>query len=89
MVFKLRADFSYIFHSSNRSSTTDITKLNSNKFTIKNAISSPSPYTAGNESRKEIACQTLSTGDIVMMKVFFEEDKQTESTLMSSPKKEK
>lgn len=44
---------------------------------------------AGNEHRKEIACQTLSTGDIVMMKVFFEEDKQAESTLMSSPKREK
>jgi hypothetical protein len=49
-------------------------------------VSSPSP--TGHHNRKEIACQTLSTGDIVMMKVFFDEDKQTESTLMSSPKRE-
>lgn len=51
-----------------------------------NITPSPTPSIDG---RKEIACQTLSTGDIVMMKVFFEEDKQNvDSILMSSPKRQ-
>ncbi|XP_055528287.1 uncharacterized protein LOC129720707 isoform X2 [Wyeomyia smithii] len=38
---------------------------------------------------KEAACQTLSTGDIVITKIFFKEelDKKSEKTLTSSPKR--
>ncbi|XP_066997436.2 myosin heavy chain, non-muscle isoform X4 [Anabrus simplex] len=37
----------------------------------------------------EVACQTLSTGDIVITRIFFtEEEKEREKTLTSSPKRE-
>lgn len=77
--------FQLIFglHSSDRSSINDITR-NSNKV---NKQPSAAVSTIG--SKREIACQTLSTGDIVMMKVHFEEDKNHSGVLMSSPKKEK
>ena len=36
----------------------------------------------------EVACQTLSTGDIVITRIFFtEEEKEREKTLTSSPKR--
>lgn len=38
----------------------------------------------------DVACQTLSTGDIVITKIWFtEEEKEREKTLTSSPKKKK
>lgn len=65
-----------------------MTKVNSKSFS-NNITPSPTPPSTF-EGRKEMACQTLSTGDIVMMKVFFEEDKQNiDSILMSSPKRDK
>nr|CAD7616149.1 unnamed protein product [Timema genevievae] len=37
----------------------------------------------------EVACQTLSTGDIVITRIFFtEEEKDLEKTLLASPKRE-
>lgn len=64
--------------------------MNNRVNNTKHITPSPTPPSSIIEGRKEIACQTLSTGDIVMMKVFFEEDKQNmESILMSSPKREK
>lgn len=64
--------------------------MNNRVNSTKHITPSSTPPSSIIEGRKEIACQTLSTGDIVMMKVFFEEDKQNmESTLMSSPKREK
>jgi hypothetical protein len=40
--------------------------------------------------KKEIGCQTLSTGDIVITNIFLEEDKHNmDKTLISSPKREK
>lgn len=42
-----------------------------------------------NESKIDAACQTLSTGDIVITKIFFKEDqvKGPEKVIVSSPKK--
>ncbi|KAG5677361.1 hypothetical protein PVAND_007125 [Polypedilum vanderplanki] len=81
---------------SNRSSATDITKQNvSSSNQIYNdmsptpsSYSSVSMYQAG--GRKDAACQTLSTGDIVITKIFFKEDKDnTDKTLISSPIRDK
>ncbi|KAL7050416.1 hypothetical protein ACKWTF_004072 [Chironomus riparius] len=77
---------------SNRSSATDITKLNNS---LQAYIDSPTPsscsiISTSHGMRKEVACQTLSTGDIVITKIFFEEDKQNmDKTLISSPKRDK
>ncbi|XP_053684664.1 uncharacterized protein LOC128734470 [Sabethes cyaneus] len=52
--------------------------------------SPPSGGTAAPKAEtKEAACQTLSTGDIVITKIFFKEelDKKSEKTLTSSPKR--
>ncbi|CRL06860.1 CLUMA_CG019615, isoform A [Clunio marinus] len=83
--------------SSNRSSTNDMTKANNKINNIKSASNNNFNNINNNvlssqtlEGKKEIACQTLSTGDIVMMKVFFEEDKQnSDNILMSSGKRDK
>jgi hypothetical protein len=83
----------FISNSSTQLGTNDITKLNNNNNISKvnsnkqnnNYITSTSPSTGS----REVSCQTLSTGDIVMMKVFFEEEQNADSTLMSSPKRDK
>jgi exonuclease 3'-5' domain-containing protein 1 len=44
--------------------------------------------TCDSVNKCDVACQTLSTGDIVITKIWFtEEEKEREKTLMSSPKK--
>lgn len=80
---------------SNRSSATDISKLNNNSLQIYNDSSLTPPSSCSIIStnqciKKDAGCQTLSTGDIVITKIFFEEDKQNvDKTLISSPIKEK
>src|SRR5690349_13488963 len=61
----------FYFTSSDRSS--DTAKLNNKVNKLSSITPSPTPPSSTSSSKREIACQTLSTGDIVMMKVHFEE----------------
>lgn len=38
--------------------------------------------------RKEAACQTLSTGDIVITRIFFTEEEEERERLLNTPKKQ-
>lgn len=79
-----------LFRSSNRSTAADLSRSNNKVNNGKQINSLTPPPPASNGLKREAACQTLSTGDIVMMKVFFDEDKNNaDSVLMSSPKREK
>ncbi|KAK7864898.1 hypothetical protein R5R35_001987 [Gryllus longicercus] len=52
-------------------------------------ISNTKTYDISNVMSLDVACQTLSTGDIVITRIFFtEEEKEREKTLTSSPKRE-
>lgn len=84
-------DFANLSRSSNRSTAADLSRGNNNKVNNGKQINSLTPPPpASNGQKREAACQTLSTGDIVMMKVFFDEDKSNaDSVLMSSPNREK
>lgn len=74
----------------NSDRSSDTAKFNNKVNKLSSITPSPTPPSSTSSSKREIACQTLSTGDIVMMKVHFEEDKNnTDSVLMSSPKREK
>ena len=57
-----------------------------------NLVSSspPPPAYSSRAAKKDAACQTLSTGDIVITKIFFKEDQdKQEKVLISSPQSQK
>ncbi|XP_023289382.1 uncharacterized protein LOC105704283 [Orussus abietinus] len=47
-----------------------------------------SSMSIGVAETKEVACQTVSTGDIVMTRIFFTEEEKERERLLNSPKKE-
>jgi exonuclease 3'-5' domain-containing protein 1 len=51
-------------------------------------VGSPRSLVTSSGGHADVACQTLSTGDIVITRIFFiEEEKEREKTLTSSPKR--
>jgi hypothetical protein len=77
-------DICFFFHSFTR---VNIEKTRSSKKSAgppKNTLTTATPVVT-----KEAACQTLSTGDIVITKIYFKEDqdKQPEKVITSSPRR--
>ena len=63
-----------------------LNKMISNKQVNRNNFT-PSPPPSYYGSKKDVSCQTLSTGDIVITKIHFQEDQDKQSKiLISSPK---
>lgn len=59
----------------------------SNKQVSRNNCTPSPPPTSYYGSKKDVSCQTLSTGDIVITKIHFQEDQDKQSKiLISSPK---
>jgi exonuclease 3'-5' domain-containing protein 1 len=85
---RIEAILSAVTGSSNDTETSENTRSSSNKYMCKCQGNKSIFQNEVKVQRKEAACQTFSTGDIVYTRIFFAEEEEQREKLLNTPMKQ-